>query len=58
MTKQEFDAIKWRSGMWITIGNIRTEVIQIDFSDRTIAFEDEHGLVWVNSEYVTLNNRS
>lgn len=54
MTKQEFDAIKWRSGMWISIGNIRTEITQIDFSDRTIAFEDEHGLVWVNSEYVTL----
>lgn len=54
MTTQEFDAIEWRSGMWIAIGNIQTEVVQVDFSDRTIAFEDKHGLIWVNSEYVKL----
>ena len=54
MTTEEFEAIQWRSGMKIAIGSIHTDVVSVDFKDKTIAFEDEKGLVWVNSEFVTL----
>lgn len=54
MTASEFDCIAWRSGMWIAIGEIQTDVVSVDLRAREIAFEDEKGLVWVNSEFVTL----
>lgn len=57
MTTKEFEEIQWKSGMKIAIGNIHTDVVSVDFQDKTIAFEDEKGLVWVNSEYVTLKQR-
>lgn len=54
MTSQEFDTIQWRSGMQITIGNLPADIVSVDLRTREIAFEDECGLIWVNSEYVTL----
>lgn len=57
MTKQEFDAIAWRSGMRIAIGNIYTEIVSVDLHAKEIAFEDNKGLVWVNCEYVELKQR-
>lgn len=54
MTSQEFDTIQWRSGMQIAIGNLPADIVSVDLHAREIAFEDEHGLVWINSEYITL----
>lgn len=54
MTESEFDAIHWRSGMRIAIGNLQADIVSVDLQAREIAIEDEDGLVWINSEYVTL----
>lgn len=54
MTATEFDAVEWRSGMWIAIGGIQADVVSVDLRAREIAIEDKDGLVWINSEYVTL----
>lgn len=40
--------------MRIAIGNLLEEVVSVDFEDRSIAIEDRKGLVWINSEFVTL----
>lgn len=40
--------------MWIAIGNIQADVVSVDLRAREIAIEDKNGLVWINSEYVTL----
>lgn len=58
MTANEFDSIVWRSGMRIAIGEIPADVVSVDLRAREIAFEDEKGLVWVNSEFVTLKKQS
>lgn len=57
MTAKEFDAIRWRSGMRITIGNIQADIVSVDLQAREIAIEDKDGLVWINSEYVTLKKK-
>ena len=57
MTATEFDTIEWRSGMRIAIGNLQTDVVSVDLRAREIAIEDKNGLLWINSEYVTLNNK-
>lgn len=54
MTASEFDAIHWRSGMRIAIGNLQVDIVSVDLRTREIAIEDEDGLIWINSEYVTL----
>ncbi len=54
MTANEFDAVEWRSGMRIAIGGIQADVVSVDLRAREIAIEDKDGLVWINSEYVTL----
>lgn len=58
MTATEFDSIQWRSGMWIAIGNLQADVVSVDLRAREIAIEDKNGLVWINSEYVTLKKRN
>lgn len=57
MTVQEFDAIKWKSGMCISIDNITVDIISVDFQNREIAYEDEQGLIWVDCEFVTLKQQ-
>ena len=42
--------------MRIAIGNLLEEVVSVDFKDRCIAIEDRKGLVWINSEFVTLKH--
>lgn len=54
MTVSEFEQTKWQSGMRIAIGNLSAEVFSVNFETREIAFEDRYGVVWINSEYVTL----
>lgn len=56
MTTIEFDKIQWRSGMRITIGNLLEDVVSVNLRERTIAIEDGNGLVWINSEFVTLKH--
>lgn len=58
MTATEFDAIRWWSGMRITIGDIQADVVSVDLRAREIAIEDKNGLVWINSEYVTLKKNN
>lgn len=40
--------------MRIAIGGIQADVVSVDLRAREIAIEDKDGLVWINSEYVTL----
>ena len=54
MTTNEFDSIKWRSGMKIAVDNVQTDIISVDFHTRKIAIEEDNELFWISSDLITL----
>ncbi|WP_181988993.1 hypothetical protein [Parabacteroides gordonii] len=54
MTTNEFDSIKWRSGMKIAVDNVQTDIISVDFHTRKIAIEEDNELIWISSDLITL----